>query len=71
MYTKAIYENPGDHKLYSNRFSAYFKIREYSKALADAEKCTKLEPGWWKGWYRKGQAASALNNPGLATESYT
>ena len=70
MYTKAIEECPEDYKLYSNRFSAYYKVQQYHKAMQDADRCTKLRPKWWKGWYRKGQAAQALGDVQKASMSY-
>ena len=54
MYTKAIEQSPNDHKIYSNRFSAFYKVYKYASALEDGEKCCELAPKWWKGWYRKG-----------------
>ena len=59
MYTNAIEECPNDYILYSNRFSANYKMNKFAQALDDADRCTKLNSKWWKGWYRKGQAEQA------------
>lgn len=59
-YTEAIKRNPDDAKLYSNRASSYIKLVEPTLALADAEKCIKLDPEFLKGHVRKGQALLAM-----------
>ena len=42
MYTKAIEECPKNHKLFSNRFSAHYKMDKFAHALDDAKKCTSI-----------------------------
>jgi stress-induced-phosphoprotein 1 len=42
--------------LYSNRSGAYASLKNYQKALEDANKTTEIKPDWAKGWGRKGAA---------------
>jgi tetratricopeptide (TPR) repeat protein len=44
----------------SNRSAALLQINKVSKALADAEECTKLRPEWDKGFYRRAAALERL-----------
>jgi len=39
---------PNDHLLYSNRSLVYLKLDNPDAALADAERCLKLEPQFVK-----------------------
>lgn len=60
-YTKAIELNPSQHTTYSNRSAAYVKLGgKDAEALADAERCVEIEPGWAKGHSRKAAALIAL-----------
>ena len=61
-YTSAIGETPDDHTIYGNRSASYFKLQQYEKAQADAEKCIELKPDWSKGYQRKGNALHAQGN---------
>lgn len=42
--------------LYSNRSGAYASLKQWEKALEDANKTTEIKPDWSKGWGRKGAA---------------
>lgn len=42
--------------LYSNRSASYASLRDFDKALEDANECVKINPSWAKGWGRKGAA---------------
>ena len=42
--------------LYSNRSGAYASLKQFDKALEDANKTTEIKPDWAKGWGRKGAA---------------
>jgi len=48
FYSQGLKRNPDDHLLYSNRSAAYLRLHNFQAALADAEKCTELEPNWCK-----------------------
>ncbi|KAI8464222.1 MAG: hypothetical protein J3K34DRAFT_526386 [Monoraphidium minutum] len=54
-YTKAIKAEPDSAVLYSNRSLALMKLNKLTKALADAERATQLDPSCVKGWYRQAQ----------------
>ncbi|KAI0433884.1 hypothetical protein F5Y09DRAFT_31514 [Xylaria sp. FL1042] len=55
-FTKAIELAPENHVLYSNRSAAYASKKDWTNALADAEKTTQIKPDWPRGWGRKGAA---------------
>ncbi|KIW87057.1 uncharacterized protein Z519_12354 [Cladophialophora bantiana CBS 173.52] len=61
-FSQAIELDPTNHVLYSNRSGAYASIKEYTKALEDANKTTELKPDWAKGWGRKGAAQHGLGD---------
>jgi cytochrome c-type biogenesis protein CcmH/NrfG len=45
---------------YANRSACFLKLGEHERALADAERCVKIEPGFVKGRFRIGLALHAL-----------
>ena len=51
-----------DARLLSNRASVYLKLREYEKALEDAEEYILRQPKCWKGYARKALALAELKN---------
>ena len=55
-YSLAISEDPTNGVYYSNRSYAYWCLKKYELALADAEKCCELKPDWARGFERKGSA---------------
>lgn len=61
-YTAAIEaaEKAGEqnqlHVLYSNRSASYSGLKEWTKALEDADKTIELDPSFAKGYGRKGSA---------------
>jgi stress-induced-phosphoprotein 1 len=62
---KAIELDPSNHVLYSNRSACYASLRDFEKALTDANKTVELNPGWSKGYGRKGAALHGLGDLGL------
>jgi len=62
-YTEAIKRDPANHVLYTNRAVAYTKLKAYSEALKDCDKCIELNPKFIKGYLRKGAVY-------MATEQY-
>ena len=55
-FSQAIEIEPENHVLYSNRSGAYASLKNFDKALEDANKTTEIKPDWAKGWGRKGAA---------------
>lgn len=57
--------------VYSNRSAAYLQLKEYGKALADANKIVEsLDPEWSKGYVRRGDAYFALKDYTRAYNAY-
>lgn len=61
-YTQAIQVDPDSEFNFSNRSFAYYKLKEYGKAAADAENAIRLNDKFFKGFYRLGMAQMALND---------
>jgi tetratricopeptide (TPR) repeat protein len=59
-----------DAALYSNRSACYSQLREYEKALLDADRCLYLSPGWGKGYARRGAALHGLRRYADAIAAY-
>jgi hypothetical protein len=55
---------PLRHVCLSNRAACFLKLGHPEKALADAGECAGLEPGYAKGWFRKGLALHAMGRCG-------
>lgn len=66
FYTQAIGIDNRNHVYYSNRSAAYLAMGKNNEALADAEQCHKINPGWSKGFFRVGAALRALGRLGEA-----
>jgi stress-induced-phosphoprotein 1 len=64
---KAIELDPSNHVLYSNRSASYASLRDFDKALVDANKCVELNPGWSKGYGRKGAALHGIGDLGTGS----
>ena len=63
FYSEAIALAPDDKLLailYSNRAACRLKVGDARSALADANKCTRFNPLFAKGFYRKGCALDSL-----------
>jgi len=58
------------HILYSNRSAAELSLSLAHEALADAKKCTELEPMFAKGWSRVGAALYRLGRYPEAMAAY-
>lgn len=61
-FSQAIEAEPQNHVLYSNRSGAYASLKQFDKALEDANKTTEIKPDWAKGWGRKGTALHGDGN---------
>jgi hypothetical protein len=61
--------NNDDKKIaYSNRSGCYLQLKNYTKALLDADECIKLDGSWAKGYVRKGDCLDAMG--GKYKEAY-
>lgn len=47
-------------RFFGNRSYCYCCLELYSQALTDAERSIQLDPGWPKGYFRKGNALMGL-----------
>ncbi len=54
------------HFLHSNRCACYLQLNKVNCALQDAYACTRLKPGWAKGYSRLGGCFLRLNRPAEA-----
>jgi hypothetical protein len=59
-YTSCLQLDGSNHVAYANRSACFLKLGEHERALADAERCVKIEPGFVKGRFRIGLALHAL-----------
>eukprot|EP00958_Prasinococcus_capsulatus_P018989 scaffold2280_cov430-Prasinococcus_capsulatus_cf.AAC.12 len=69
-YTDAITLDPALHVCYANRSACFLKLGQHEKALEDAMTCVELDPGYVKGWFRKGLALHALARYGEAISAF-
>ncbi|KLJ11947.1 stress-induced-phosphoprotein 1 [Blastomyces silverae] len=69
-FSEAIAIEPENHVLYSNRSGAYASLKNFEKALEDANKTTELKADWVKGWGRKGAAMHGLGDLVGANDAY-
>jgi len=53
-YTYATELDPNNPIFYTNRSTAYFKMKKFDKSLRDANKAIKKDATWAKGYYRRG-----------------
>jgi stress-induced-phosphoprotein 1 len=69
-FTEAIEQDPTDAVFYSNRSGAYASLKQFDKALQDANKCVELKPEFIKGYSRQGVAHFGLNQLAEAKAAY-
>lgn len=70
LYSKAIELDPKKEVYYSNRSGAFAAANKLEEALKDAEECLKVNPGFAKGYSRKGYALEMLGREEDAAEAY-
>lgn len=58
--TEAIGLRPSVKELWSNRAFAWSSLGKHTEALADAQQCIAIAPGFSKGYLRAGRALIAL-----------
>jgi len=73
--SRQLWQFPQDYAeevsvLLSNRAAAEMETGDYELACLDAEACTRLRPGWSKGWFRMGKALEALGREIAAEKAY-
>jgi len=49
---------------------AYIKMKDYRKAIDDANMALKFKPGYLKAYHRRGKANAALNEHELAIKDF-
>jgi len=59
-YTESVRLDPTVSAVWANRAQCWLKLGDLEKALADAERCTEVEPANPKGWFRKGMSLHAM-----------
>ncbi|XP_072718210.1 tetratricopeptide repeat protein 31 isoform X2 [Ciconia boyciana] len=69
-FTEAVKLNPREHRLFGNRSYCYEKLRRYEEALRDAQVSLGLQPGWPKGFFRKGKALRGLERYAEAARTF-
>lgn len=69
-YTYATEMDPKNPIFYTNRSTAYFKMKQFEKSLRDAKKSIKNDPKWAKGYYRMGMALMELDQAEEAMKSF-
>ena len=62
--------DPYNSKLYSNRCTAYLLLKNYDKAMKDAEKCVSIDPDWYKGYVQMGSCFVGMKNYDEAVKAY-
>ncbi|KAF8897167.1 activator of Hsp70 and Hsp90 chaperone [Infundibulicybe gibba] len=70
LFSKAIEIDPLNHVLYSNRSAAKVGKKQWASALEDAEMCIRANPGWAKGYARKGAALHGARKYDEAITAY-
>lgn len=59
-FRRFLEKNPEDAVIYSNRSATHLSLKHYKEALADADKCLELDPGFVKGYGRRAAALLGL-----------
>lgn len=55
---------------YSNRSAAFNALKDYERALKDAQSVIRMKPNWVKGWARLAVAHFGLHQYSHAKEAY-
>eukprot|EP00913_Durusdinium_trenchii_P031664 g29651.t2 len=62
LYTLALETAPEMGSVWANRAQCWLKLGDHEKALADAKKCSEVEPSNPKGWFRQGMSRLATGS---------
>ncbi len=62
IFNRAIYLEPNSAAIYNHRGSAYFRLNQYEKALADFNQALSLEPNYADAYYNRGLLQVQLGN---------
>jgi len=60
LYSLALELDPEQGAVWANRSACWMKLGDHEKALADATRCSEVEPMNPKGWFRKGMSLHAM-----------
>ncbi|KAK4745500.1 hypothetical protein SAY87_011812 [Trapa incisa] len=60
LYTQALSLDPNNAELFADRAQANLKLRNYTEAVADANRAIQLDPNMAKAYLRKGNACFEL-----------
>lgn len=69
-YTMSIELDPTEAAAYCNRAMVYLKMKNFSKAIDDANEALKLKPEYLKAYHRRGKAYAAVNKLELAIKDF-
>ncbi|CAM9377771.1 unnamed protein product [Ascophyllum nodosum] len=70
LYSKGLGIMPEDATLHGNLAAVRLGLNKPQAALENSEEAVRLDPGYAKGYYRKGQALMALSRPVEAAETF-
>lgn len=71
LFTQAAAFDPSDHRFLGNRSFCYEQLKQYDRALSDAEKAIELSSEWPKGYFRRGRALLGLGMLMEAEDSFS
>eukprot|EP00933_Yihiella_yeosuensis_P052164 TRINITY_DN5017_c0_g1_i1.p1 TRINITY_DN5017_c0_g1~~TRINITY_DN5017_c0_g1_i1.p1 ORF type:complete len:386 (+),score=105.76 TRINITY_DN5017_c0_g1_i1:40-1197(+) len=60
LYSLSLQLDPEQGAVWANRAQCWLKLGDHEKALADATKCSEVDPKNPKGWFRKGMSLHAM-----------
>ncbi|KAL5702070.1 hypothetical protein ACHQM5_027333 [Ranunculus cassubicifolius] len=69
-YSKAIFVEPFNATLFSNRSLCWLRLKQGKSALKDATRCMILKPNWPKAFYRAGAAMRLLGDFENAADAF-
>ncbi|XP_078411389.1 uncharacterized protein LOC144688523 isoform X7 [Cetorhinus maximus] len=69
-FTEAIKYDPKEYRLFGNRSYCYERLKQYSRALSDAQIAVNLNPSWPKGYFRKARALAGVKRYIEAIEAF-